>query len=105
KICRCGLTLKLGVFSLWNGQSAVKFAPAFFSGRYAPMTSTMSLAARMRSRVAGEMPAMFGRRASVVADVNHRLFLWRRRAGVLRLAAGLAGDNQQHGQVVFDARA
>ena len=54
KICRRGLTLKLGLFSLWKGQSAVKFAPARFSGKYDPTTSTMSLAARICSRVAVE---------------------------------------------------
>ena len=41
------LTVKDGVFSLWNGQQAMRLAPARFSGRCDSMTSTMST--RLRS--------------------------------------------------------
>src|SRR5437763_9831573 len=60
KIWRCGLTLKLGLFSRWKGQSARKLAPARLSGRYEPITSTISLAARICSRVAVEKKAAIG---------------------------------------------
>src|SRR5208337_2858490 len=101
KIWRCGLTLKLGDFSLWNAQSATKFAPAFFSGRYAPMTSTMSLAARMRSRVAGEsVPAMsYGQTLHLFLDVDHRRFLDRRGR---RFGVRWSGFDQDRAQVFLD---
>jgi hypothetical protein len=38
-----------GVFSWWNGQSALKVDPARLSGKYDPITSTMSLAAAICS--------------------------------------------------------
>lgn len=37
-----------------HGQSTTKLAPAFFSDNQEPMTSTMSLAVRMRSGIAEE---------------------------------------------------
>jgi len=55
KICLEGETLKLGVFSLWNGQRARKFVPARLSGRTELMMSTMSLAWRTCSIVAWGM--------------------------------------------------
>jgi hypothetical protein len=53
------IDVEAGGLLLVKGQRATKFAPARLSGRTAPMTSTMSLAARICSRVAGGIsPAM-----------------------------------------------
>jgi hypothetical protein len=36
-----GDTMNDGVFSLWNGQDALKYEPAFLSGTYLPTSSTI----------------------------------------------------------------
>jgi hypothetical protein len=41
-ICFVGETIKDGVFSLWKGQHQEKLLPAFFSGTYLLIISTMS---------------------------------------------------------------
>ena len=47
-----------GVFSLWNGQRALKTEPARFRGMYALIRSTMSVAARICSTVSSGMRGM-----------------------------------------------
>ncbi|HAQ56082.1 MAG TPA: hypothetical protein DCR44_01565 [Acholeplasmatales bacterium] len=42
KMCFSGDTKNDGVFSLWKGQSPLKFLPAGCSFTYSPTTSTMS---------------------------------------------------------------
>lgn len=43
QICRSGETTKLGVFSLWNGQRPLKFAPVFLSTTYSDINATASI--------------------------------------------------------------
>jgi hypothetical protein len=49
KVPRSGFTVKEGVFSSWNGQSAFQARPIFLSGRGRPPTATLSWAASTRS--------------------------------------------------------
>jgi len=48
-ICLLGETINDGVFSLWKGQHAVKFAPALLRGTYLPTRSTMSTVDKISS--------------------------------------------------------
>ena len=55
KVRRAGETMKDGVFSLWKGQQALKSAEARLSGMREPISSTMSVRARISSSVCSEM--------------------------------------------------
>ena len=55
-VCRSGFTMKDGVFSVWNGQSALKLRPFFFNSTEAEINSTMSNRARMSSTIGMILP-------------------------------------------------